>query len=85
MPELVWPPVAHTSLDPMHTCCAENECLDEYDRVAAGIVSRLADGHSTDEAVMSEFDDWFGMAPNDEVVAIITQFMSLLSDSRNSA
>lgn len=72
-------------LDPMHTCCAENACLDEYDRVAAGIVSWLADGQSADEAVMGEFDDWFGMAPNDEMVATLAQFVSSLSDSRNNA
>lgn len=72
-------------LDPMHTCCAENECVDEYDRVAAGIVSRLTDGESAGAAINGEFDDWFGMVPNDEMLTAITQFLSSLSDSRNNA
>ncbi len=28
-------------LDPMHTCCVENDCFDEYDRVASCIVQRV--------------------------------------------
>lgn len=30
--------------DPMRTCCVENECYDEYDRVAASAEIYLEEG-----------------------------------------
>jgi hypothetical protein len=29
------------AVDPVHTCCKENDCTDEYDRVARSILKRV--------------------------------------------
>lgn len=46
--------------DPMHICCRENDCFDEYDRVAEGVVGKLEEGHPLEEAVHKELTEWFG-------------------------
>lgn len=45
--------------DPMHTCCVENDCFDEYDRVAAGVLVRLEAGEMLESALRAELSDWF--------------------------
>lgn len=45
--------------DPMHTCCVENDCHDEYERIAAGILERLKDGQPLESAIRTELGDWF--------------------------
>ncbi|MEH6801315.1 MAG: hypothetical protein V7681_18705 [Halopseudomonas sabulinigri] len=45
--------------DPMHTCCVENDCHDEYERIATGILERLQDGQSMESALRTELSDWF--------------------------
>lgn len=45
--------------DPMNTGCKENDCFDEYDRVAIDIADRLAAGESIEEALSTEILDWF--------------------------
>ena len=45
--------------DPMNTGCKENECFDEYDRVASDIADRLAEGESIEEALSTEISEWF--------------------------
>lgn len=52
--------VALFGADPMHTCCRENDCFDEYDRVAEGVVERLEQGHPLKEAIHKELTEWFG-------------------------
>jgi len=47
--------------DPMHTCCAENACFDEYDRVAAGAVTYLENGYTLPQALHKALRDWFGL------------------------
>jgi len=48
-------------LDPMGTACKENDCVDEYDRVARGMVERHEAGEGLDKALVAELSDWFGM------------------------
>ena len=45
--------------DPIHTCCQENDCIDEYDRVAKDVVDRMADGQSFEGALHDALSDWF--------------------------
>ncbi|WP_346796337.1 hypothetical protein R5M92_12790 [Halomonas sp. Bachu 37] len=47
--------------DPMGTCCKENDCFDEYDAIADGIVSRCEQGQSLEVALNETFEEWFGM------------------------
>lgn len=46
--------------DPMHTCCRENDCRDEYDRVARDLADRLAVGTKPASALRQVLDEWFG-------------------------
>lgn len=46
--------------DPMHTCCVENACFDEYDRVAAGAVAYLENGYTLSQALHKALQDSFG-------------------------
>ena len=62
-------------LDPMNTCCVENKCLDEYDRVAEGINERIDAGQSIAAAVHDAFIDWFETAPDDSLIEKIRQFL----------
>jgi hypothetical protein len=45
--------------DPMNTCCKENDCFDEYDRVAEAVAEMLAGGHSMSQALITEISEWF--------------------------
>lgn len=45
--------------DPMHTCCKENDCFDEYDRVAEDIRERMQAGASCAHALVSALGAWF--------------------------
>lgn len=45
--------------DPMNTGCKENDCFDEYDRVASAIADRLVAGECIEEALSTEISDWF--------------------------
>ena len=51
--------------DPMRTSCQENDCFDEYDRVAMCVTDRIARGESPAGALRGALSDWFG----DEVLA----------------
>lgn len=62
-------------LDPMNTCCVENECLNEYHRVAEGINERIDTGQSIAAAVHDAFIDWFEAAPDDSLTEEIRQFL----------
>lgn len=46
--------------DPMHTCCVENECWDEYDTVAVQAAGYLADGCNLRQALHKALQDSFG-------------------------
>jgi hypothetical protein len=45
--------------DPMNTCCKENECFDEYDRIAEVIEDRLKEGQRLKQALITEISEWF--------------------------
>lgn len=47
-------------IDPMHTCCRESACFDEYDRVAADAALYLENGHALGEALHQALQDSFG-------------------------
>ena len=46
--------------DPMHTCCIENQCFDEYDRVAMSASEHLRNGCSLSQALRKALLEWFG-------------------------
>jgi hypothetical protein len=43
----------------MHTCCVENDCFDEYDRIAGGVFERLQAGEVLESALRAELGEWF--------------------------
>jgi len=77
--------ISHTIYlhDPMNTCCVENECRDEYDRVALGITERLASGQDLKAATHDEFIDWFEAAPNESSLNAICQALESGTSSQN--
>jgi hypothetical protein len=52
--------------DPMHTCCVENDAVDEYDAVARYLVDRLAEGDAPAAALHAALAEWFGEEMVDE-------------------
>ncbi|MGE4533473.1 hypothetical protein [Halomonas sp.] len=64
--------------DPMHTCCVENEAVDEYDAVARYLVDRLAEGDAPAVALHAALAVWFGDEMTDE--ARLTPLVSSLSE-----
>lgn len=63
------------NLDPMHTCCVENECLDEYDNVSSGVMQRIDAGQPFGDALQEEFFDWFGIQLSESMlITLIEQF-----------
>ncbi|MFO7530365.1 MAG: hypothetical protein R6W86_16470 [Marinobacter sp.] len=56
-PEQISEALFHT--DPMHTCCKDNDCFDEYDAIADGVQARLVEGLSLEAALRSELAEWF--------------------------
>ena len=45
--------------DPMNTCCKENDCFDEYDRIAGGVEWRLRQGFTLKQALVLELAESF--------------------------
>ncbi|MFB2706547.1 hypothetical protein [Marinobacter shengliensis] len=45
--------------DPMNTCCKENDCFDEYDRIAESVEGRLRQGFTLKEALVLELAESF--------------------------
>jgi hypothetical protein len=43
----------------MRTCCKENDCFDEYDKVAEDVAERLLGGESLKQALRAEISEWF--------------------------
>ncbi|WMC10094.1 hypothetical protein PU634_13490 [Oceanimonas pelagia] len=46
--------------DPMHTCCRQNDCIDEYDAIAADIIHGLAQGKPLKQAIKQALTHAFG-------------------------
>ncbi|PCD00953.1 hypothetical protein [Halopseudomonas pelagia] len=46
-------------LDPMGTCCKENDCYDEYDSIAQSAFQKLSNGQPIGEAISETLMDWF--------------------------
>ncbi len=53
----------------MHTCCVENEVVDEYDAVARSLVDRLAERDAPATAFHAVLAAWFGDEMTDEARA----------------
>jgi len=51
--------------DPMSTCCRENECVDEYDGVAAAVIGLTEEGVLLSSALVQVLAEYFGAAPED--------------------
>jgi hypothetical protein len=47
------------TIDPMGTCCKENDCFDEYDNIAHAVLHNLESGQPTAEAVSEALIEWF--------------------------
>ena len=45
--------------DPMNTCCKENDCFDEYDRIGADVAEYLETGATLKEALAEAINEWF--------------------------
>ena len=46
--------------DPMHTCCKENDCFDEYDGIAGALDKLLGEGVALQSAIRRVFAEYFG-------------------------
>ncbi|MCH8529210.1 MAG: hypothetical protein LAT65_00015 [Saccharospirillum sp.] len=45
--------------DPMHTCCQENDCFDEYDTVSNDVAERVSRGQPIEAALHDVLSEWF--------------------------
>ena len=58
--------------DPMHTCCVENDCKDEYYAIAEATVNYMLKGESQRQAIehalKDSFDDLVTLAKVDVVM-----------------
>jgi hypothetical protein len=45
--------------DPMNTCCKENDCFDEYDRIAADVAESLEGGATLKDALAGAINESF--------------------------
>ena len=61
-PSIHWQQVSEIlfETDPMQTACRENDCFDEYDRVARAVVDEMEDGVSARAALERVLAEWFG-------------------------
>jgi hypothetical protein len=66
-------------LDPMGTCCKENDSYDEYNNIAAQTADLIDDGHSFSDALNRVLSDSFSedMASQIEYEVIESHFKSL--------
>jgi len=48
--------------DPMNTCCKENDCVDEYDRIAADVAEYLETGATLKDALAEATTNGFTTA-----------------------
>lgn len=64
--------------DPMHTCCVENDCHDEYERIAGGVLERLQQGQLLEPALRDELGEWFDVetASRVDLTSILTRLNS---------
>lgn len=59
-------------LDPMSTCCKENNCRDEYDRIALGITSKMKAGRTMEFALQDQFNFWFEFNLDEHTISRLT-------------
>jgi hypothetical protein len=45
--------------DPLNTGCKENDCFDEYSKVAEDVAQRLLERESLKRALRAEISGWF--------------------------
>lgn len=62
-------------IDPARTCCAENECFDEYDNVASHVIDTIKfENVSIEQAIKTVFLEEFEYELSDSVIAKICDF-----------
>lgn len=71
IPEIPWTEETLSSwlfeTDPKNTCCKENDCFDEYDRIASTAIELMSEGQSPEEAIANALALWFdGPEPDEE-------------------
>lgn len=70
-------------LDPMNTCCKENDCFDEYDFVARHIADKIVEGLLPERAIcmslMQLFDE--SAAKSADIRLIIELFKAKQGDT----
>lgn len=70
--------------DPMHTCCQENDCFDEYDTIALTVAERLEKGQLLSEALNKTLSESFydgepiGSAKLEPTLALLSAEFKLL-------
>ncbi|WP_417689330.1 hypothetical protein [Pseudidiomarina sp.] len=57
--------------DPMHTCCVENDCKDEYYAIAESVVNYMLKGESQRQALTHALEDSFGDLVTAEKVDVV--------------
>ncbi len=72
--------------DPLNTCCRENDCVDEYDRVAHDLAERLQAGESSGPALRRVLSDSFGdeLVDRARLEPVIDELEALMSRRRLS-
>lgn len=69
-PSLSWSELSRLlyDLDPAHTCCVENEALDEYDLIARAVVNRCHHEQiPLEKALLMELSEAFDCEEGDQV------------------
>ncbi|KFZ29894.1 hypothetical protein IDAT_02035 [Pseudidiomarina atlantica] len=61
--------------DPMNTGCQENECFDEYERIADAATHYVLEGSSEAQAVRQALEDSFGDWVTDDNVAAVMDYL----------
>ena len=68
--------------DPMHTACKENDCFDEYDRVARDVVAEIENGAELNAALETALGAWFGedLVGSCDLTPIVEQLNTLAGE-----
>lgn len=60
-------------IDPMNTCCKENNCYDEYERIASDIASMTSTGETIESALQYQFKFWFESTLDSQLMRSLTR------------
>lgn len=70
-------------LDPMNTCCKENDMFDEYQKIATNITGWLIRGCDVTDSVKSVFDAywWEGCLSKEKLEQIVKETNEIFDSS----